>query len=90
MQDRKKMKPCLKQEFLCYLLTWKVIEKLIHDHTRYYFQRNYLLYSYQSGFKASHSTVTCLLQLTDMILNGAENGKHAGMILIDFQKAFDT
>ena len=26
----------------------------------------------------------------DMILNNAENGKHAGMILIDLQKAFDT
>ena len=28
-------------------------------------------------------------QLTDMILNGAENGKHTGMVLIDIQKAFD-
>ena len=25
-----------------------------------------------------------------MILNGAENGKHRGMILINLQKAFDT
>ena len=25
-----------------------------------------------------------------MILNGAENGKHAGIILIDLQKPFDT
>ena len=29
-------------------------------------------------------------QLTDKILNGAENGKHTGMILIDLQKALDT
>ena len=68
----------------------KVIEKSIHDQTQDYLQRNELLYSYQSGFRANHSTDTYLSQLNDMILNGAENGKHAGMILIDFQKAFDT
>ena len=55
-----------------------------------YLQRNKLLYGYQSGFRANHSTDTCLSQLTGMILNGAENGKHTGMILIDLQKAFDT
>ena len=30
-----------------------------------------------------HSTDTCLSQLTNMILNCADNGKHTGMILID-------
>ena len=34
--------------------------------------------------------MTCLSWLTDMILNGAENRKHTGMILVDIQKAFDT
>ena len=65
-------------------------EKSIHDQTQDYLQRNELLYSYQSGLRANHSTDTCLPQLSDMILNGAENGKHTGMILIDLQKAFDT
>ena len=68
----------------------KMIEKPIHDQTQNYLQRNELLYSYQSGFRANHSTDTCLSQLTDMILNGTENGKHTGMILIDLKKAFDT
>ena len=68
----------------------KVIEKSIYDQTQDYLQRNKLLYSYQSVFGANHSTDTCLSQLTDMILNGAQNGKHAGMILINLQKAFDT
>ena len=38
----------------------------------------------------NHSTDSCLSQLTDRILNGAENGRHMDMILIDLQKAFDT
>ena len=68
----------------------KVIEKTIQDHTQNYLQRNKLLYCYQSEFRANHSTDACLSQLTDMILNGAEDGLHTGMILIDFQKATDT
>ena len=70
------------------LLISKVIEKSIHEQTQDYLQRNELLYSYQSGFRASHSTDTCFSQLTGIILNGAENGKHTGMILIDLQRAF--
>ena len=68
----------------------KVIEKSIHDQTQTYLQRIELLYSYQSCFRVNHSTDTCLSLLTDLILNGAENGKHTGLILIDLQKAFDT
>ena len=49
-----------------------------------------MLYSYQSGFRANHSTDTCLSQLTDLILNGGENGKHTSVILIDLRKNFDT
>ena len=49
-----------------------------------------MLYSYQSSFGASYSIETCLSQLTDMILNGAENGLHTGLILIDLQKAFNN
>ena len=43
----------------------------------------------KSGFWANHSTDACLSQLTDITLNGAEKGKHTGMIFIDLQKAFD-
>ena len=85
-----KMKPSCKLGISPLPLMSKMVEKSVHDHTLYYLQRNELLYSYQSGFKAIHSTDTCLFQVNDMILNGAENGKHTGMILIDLQKAFDT
>ena len=68
----------------------KVIEKVIHDQVQEYLHRNKLLYVYQSGFRPNHSTDSCLSQLTNMILKGAEKKKHTGMILIDLQKAFDT
>ena len=89
-----KMKPLFKKgikteaknyrpiSLLC--LISKAIEKSILDQTQGYLQRHELLYSYQSGFRANHSTDTCLSQLTDLILSGAENGKHTGMVLIDF------
>ena len=68
----------------------KVIEKSIHYQIQDYLQRNEMQYIYQSGFRANHSTDTCLSRLTDMILNSAENGKYPELILIDLQKVFDT
>ena len=68
----------------------KKIEKSIHYQTQDYLQRNGLLCIYQSGFRANHSTDTCLSRLADMILNVVDDGKHTGMNLIDLQKAFDT
>ena len=35
-------------------------------------------------------TDSCLTELTDFVLTGMNEGMHAGMILIDLQKAFDT
>ena len=52
--------------------------------------KNRIFYRYQSGFRAHHSTDTCLSYLSDKILQGFETGKFIGMILIDLQKAFDT
>ena len=44
---------------------------------------------YPSGFRANHSSYTYLFCLKDVILNGAENGKHTAMILTNPEKAFD-
>ena len=68
----------------------EVIDKSIHNQTQNYLKRDGLLYIYQSGSTANHSIDTCLSRSNDMILNGAENGKQTGMILIDLQKAFGT
>ena len=48
------------------------------------------MYKYQSRFRKSFSTNSCLTSLTDKINKGFESGKYRGLILIDLQKAFDT
>ena len=68
----------------------KIIERIIHDQTQEFLDKNNILYKYQSGFRKHHSTDTCLSYLTDKVKIGFEEGLLTGMVLIDFQKAFDT
>ena len=68
----------------------KIIERVIHEQTQSFLTRNNILFKFQSGFRPSHSTDTCLSFLNDKILKGFDSGLLTGMILIDLQKAFDT
>ena len=68
----------------------KIFEKIIHSQTQSYLDENNILYKYQSGFRARHSTDTCLSLLNEIFSKGFDEGKLTGMILIDLQKAFDT
>ena len=68
----------------------KLIEKAIHIQTQEYLDKYGLLYKFQSGFRKKFSTDSCLVQLSDFIINGMDKGLHTGMILIDLKKAFDT
>ena len=68
----------------------KLIEKAIHIQTQEYLDKHGLLYKFQSGFSKKISTDSCLVQLSDFIVNSIDKGLHTGMILIDLQKAFDT
>jgi len=61
-----------------------------HEQTQKYLSDHNILYKYQSGFRTNHSTDTCLSYLNDKVLQGFDQGKITGMILIDLQKAFDT
>ena len=45
---------------------------------------------YQSGLRTNHSTDLYVAQLTDFILTGIDKQMHLSMILVDFQKAFNT
>ena len=71
-------------------VTSKVLEKVIHQQLYEYLTVSKLLFKFQSGFRKSHSTDSCLLFLTDFIRTEMDAGKLCGMILIDLQKAFDT
>ena len=45
---------------------------------------------YQSGLRTNYSTDLCLAQLIDFVATRMDKDMHTGMILVDFQKAFDT
>ena len=68
----------------------KIFEKVVHDQTQPFLDESKILYKFQSGFRRSFSTDSCLSYLSNKIANGFESGLHTGMILIDLQKAFGT
>ena len=45
---------------------------------------------HQSDFRTNHSTDFCLAQLIDFVLTGIDKQMHTGMVLVDFQKEFDS
>ena len=68
----------------------RVFEKLIHNQLYDYLDRNKHLFSNQSGFRALHSVVTCLLHNTDDWYVNMDDGRYTANIFIDLKKAFDT
>ena len=51
---------------------------------------NCLFTSDQSGFSRLHSTLTCLLKMSDDWYNGLDLGKLVGLVFIDMKKTFNT
>ena len=68
----------------------KFFEKLVFNQLYQYMKENGLFTSDQSGFLRLHSTLTCLLKMSDDWYNGLDLGKLVGLVLIDLKKAFDT
>ena len=68
----------------------RLFEKLIYDQLYQYLERGGFLTSDQSGFRALHSSTTCLLKCTDDWYSGMDEGLFTGLISIDLKKAFDT
>ena len=55
-----------------------------------YLTVNGLLESFQSAYKAHHSTETALLTITDDILLSLDRGDNVSLLLLDLSAAFDT
>ena len=68
----------------------KLFEKLVFNQLYLYMKNNGLFTSDQSGFLCLHSTLTCLLKMSDDWYNGLDLGKLVGLVFIDLKKAFDT
>ena len=68
----------------------KILEKCVYIQLEKYLDENQLLYQYQSGFRPSFSTETCLIYLTDYVKSEISKGNYVGMLLFDVQKAFDS
>ena len=68
----------------------KVFEKVVFNQLNNFLTEHKLLYTFQSGFRSSYSTDTCLIYLTDYIKQECDNYNYTGMVLLDLQKAFDT
>ena len=68
----------------------KIIKQQIHFQIEDYPNKKKVIYMYQSGFRRNQSTDICLAKFIDFVLTDMDKQKHTGMILVDFQKAFDT
>ena len=68
----------------------KILEKAVYAQLEAYLVENNIIYDYQSGFRSSFSTDTCLIHLLDHIKRNSARGLFTGTILLDLQKAFDT
>ena len=67
----------------------KPLEKHIHFHLMNYLEKNELLHSFQSGFRAKHSAHTALTRLNDSWLNAINDKNMVGAVFLDLRKAFD-
>jgi hypothetical protein len=67
-----------------------IFEKLVHGQLYTFITDHNILSPNQSGFRAMHSTQTCLLDLSDYLLENFNSGFYTGAIFLDLKKAFDT
>ena len=68
----------------------KVLERVVFSQIGGHLSENNLNEKFQSAYKASHSTETCLLKVTSDILNSIDDGHVSVLTMLDLSSAFDT
>ena len=68
----------------------KILEKAVHSQLYSYLEQHTLLTDCQSGFRPLHSTSTCILDITEYLLENMSSGNVTGGIFLDLRKAFDV
>ena len=67
----------------------KVLERVVFLQMSQYLKNNGLLHPNHHGFRASHSTATCLIQMYDKWVEALEEKKFTGVCFLDLSAAFD-
>ena len=68
----------------------KILEKLMCIRLTGFLNENNILYKYQFGFRAKHSTTQAVTEIVDNLLDEIDSGKITAGIYLDLSKAFDT
>ena len=67
----------------------KILEKLVAEQMKSYFEENQLFDTFQSAYREHHSTTTALLEIMECINAAMDNSEITILTLLDYSKAFD-
>jgi len=89
-KKEEKVEPANYRPILLTSVPGKVMEKLVRDVMMNHLERNGLISKNQHGFVHKKSCLTNLLETMDAVTNAYNNGHHAFIVFLDFQKAFEV
>ena len=71
-------------------ITSKVLERVVHTQLMSYMDQHQLWHPQHHAYHSHHSTTTVMFSMHDCWVEAAENGKIAGMTMVDMSAAFDV